>query len=464
MWTILGAVGGLIVAAAAAIAPLFLCLRGGEFLVNRLGVIRPLRLALIPLKNLGRNRIRTAFTYLATFILVAVVTLVWSALYVLDHFMEAKASDIKLVVSERWQAVSKLPWSYVRPLSEGAAVSASDVRPQDSMSWQFYLGTVDPKKQDRDSVAFFIALDPDKAPTLMDKVFDDVPQQSGQMAGQKLSKSKEFLAAVEEMKKDPKRVIMGPHLLKQLNKKVGERLTITGLSTYADLNLEVEIIGTFPEGRYTDTAIMRSDYLNQAIDMYPKTHGGQKHARANKSLSLMILQVPDMAACQRVIHQIESSTSFRDPAVKCETLSAFAATQLESYRDIIWFMRWILAPAVLINIGVIMANSISISMRERRSEIAVLKVLGYRPAQIFVLLLGEAALLGGLAGLVSAVAIYEGVNWLLNTANTVLPIYIPATALWWGPVIGLVTALAGSVSSVSNAVRLHTAAVFARVT
>jgi putative ABC transport system permease protein len=463
MWIILGSVGGLIVAAAAAIAPLFLFLRGGEFLVNHLGVVRPLRLVLIPLKNLGRNRIRTAFTYLATFVLVAVVTLVWSALYVLDTFMAAKASDIKLIVSERWQAVSKLPWSYVRPLSDGAAQSASDVRPQDSMSWQFYLGTIDPKKQDRDSMVVFIALDPDKA-YLMDKVFDDVPQQSGQMAGQKLSQSKDFLAAVLEMKKDPRRVIMGPHLLQQLNKKVGERLTVTGLSTYADLNLEVEIVGTFPEGRYTDSAIMRADYLNQTIDMYPKTHGGQKHARANKSLSLMILQVPDMAACQRVIHQIESSTMFRDPAVKCETLSAFAATQLESYRDIIWFMRWVLAPAVLINIGVIMANSISISMRERRGEIAVLKVLGYRPVQIFVLLLGEAALLGGLAGLVSSVAIYEGVNRLLNTANTVLPIYIPASALWWGPVVGIVTALAGSVSSVSNAVRLHTAAVFARVT
>src|SRR5262249_136329 len=166
------------------------------FLVNRLGVIRPLRLVLIPLKNLGRNRIRTAFTYLATFILVAVVTLVWSALYVLDHFMEAKASDIKLVVSERWQAVSKLPWAYSRPLCEGAAVSASDVRPQDSMTWQFYLGTIDPKKQDRDSMLFFIGLDPAKA-YLMDKVFDDVPQQSGQMAGQKLSQSKDFLAAVD---------------------------------------------------------------------------------------------------------------------------------------------------------------------------------------------------------------------------------------------------------------------------
>jgi putative ABC transport system permease protein len=463
MWTILGVVGGLIAAAAVAIGALFVFLRGGEFLINHLAVARPLRLVIIPLKNLGRNRIRTTFTYLATFVLVAVVTLVWSALYVLDHFMTEKASDIKLIVSERWQAVSKLPWSYVRPLSDGAAVSASDIRPQDSMTWQFYLGTTDPKKQDRDSMAIFIALDPDKA-YLMDKVLDDVPQQSGHLAGQKLSQSKEFLAAVEEMKKDPRRVIIGPHLLKQLNKKVGERLTIAGLSTYADLNLEVEIVGSFPEGRYSETAIMRSDYLNQAIDMYPKTHGGQKHQRANKSLSLMILQVPDTAACQRVIHQIESSTQFRDPAVKCETLNAFAATQLESYRDIIWWMRWVVAPAVLINIGVIMANSISISMRERRGEIAVLKVLGYRPAQIFVLLLGEAVLLSGLASLVSTLALYEGVNWLLDTSKTVLPIYIPAAALWWGPAVGIVTALAGSVFSVWSAVRLQTAAVFARVT
>ena len=44
--------------------------------------------------------------------------------------------------------------------------------------------------------------------------------------------------------------------------------------------------------------------------------------------------------------------------------------------------------------ALVIANAISISVRERRTEMAVLKVLGFRPGQILVLVLGEALLIG----------------------------------------------------------------------
>jgi putative ABC transport system permease protein len=113
--------------------------------------------------------------------------------------------------------------------------------------------------------------------------------------------------------------------------------------------------------------------------------------------------------------------------------------------------------------GLITANSISISVRQRQTEIAVLKVLGYRPLLILILLLGEAMLLGALGGLLSAGLVYESVNRLLDNADSIIPLYIPETAFVWGPAVGMVTALAGSLVPVWNGCKIRVSTVFTRV-
>ena len=71
-------------------------------------------------------------------------------------------------------------------------------------------------------------------------------------------------------------------------------------------------------------------------------------------------------------------------------------------------MRWFLAPACIIVLALVLANAISISVRERRTELAVMKVLGFRPRQIVLLVLGESVLLGLLSGLASAAGDVRG--------------------------------------------------------
>src|SRR5262249_46472548 len=153
----------------------------------------------------------------------------------------------------------------------------------------------------------------------------------------------EFLAALDRMEKNKRGVILGRKQLETLHKRVGERMKVTGVN-YRDIDLDVEIVGSFPEGRYNDMAIMNRDYLNDTLDAYPRSHGGLQHVRADRSLDLVVIQVSDMDLYKRVTEQIESSPSFDNPAVKCETLSAYAVTQLDSYRDILWGMRWLLSP------------------------------------------------------------------------------------------------------------------------
>ena len=61
-------------------------------------------------------------------------------------------------------------------------------------------------------------------------------------------------------------------------------------------------------------------------------------------------------------------------------------------------MRWLLVPSLLVTISLVIANAISISVRERRVEMAVLKVLGFSPNQILLLVLSEALLIGCMSG------------------------------------------------------------------
>jgi putative ABC transport system permease protein len=170
----------------------------------------------------------------------------------------------------------------------------------------------------------------------------------------------------------------------------------------------------------------------------------------------------------RVADQIMSSPFYSMPAVKVETESSGVAAFLESYRDLIWGMRWLLSPAILVTLSLIIANAISISVRERRLEMAVLKVLGFLPNHIMLLVLSEAVLVGSLAGLASAAATYYVVNDVMGGLKFPIAFFpafnIPLAAVGWGAMIGLGTSLAGSVIPAWSARSVKVSDVFAKVT
>ena len=189
---------------------------------------------------------------------------------------------------------------------------------------------------------------------------------------------------------------------------------MSGFSTWKDLDFDFEIVGVFPPGRYDGLAAINRDYYNAALDAYPPAHAGRQHPMADRSLSLVLVKVDDMQAYNRVAEQITTSPYYHNPQVKCETESSGIGSFLDAYRDLLWGMRWLLAPACLGTLALVLANAISISVRERRTEMAVLKVLGFRPGQILLLVMGEAVLLGLLAGFASAALTYMIINWCFH--------------------------------------------------
>src|SRR5207247_2074852 len=150
-------------------------------------------------------------------------------------------------------------------------------------------------------------------------------------------------------------------------------------------------------------AVMNQQYLLDALEDYKKKKLAP-HPMDQKSLNLVWLRVPDSRELEEVTTAIETSSLFSSPAVKCERASSGIASFLDAYKDLLWGMRWLLTPVILITLALVISNAISISVRERRTEMAVLKVLGFTPNMVLCMVLGEAMLVGCLSGTVASVA------------------------------------------------------------
>ncbi|HEX4131410.1 MAG TPA: ABC transporter permease [Pirellulales bacterium] len=407
------------------------------------------------LKNLRRNLLRTVLTALGTVVLVFVVTLVWSVLSFLDDVTSEKSTNLKAIVTERWQIPSQMPFAYAATLADGAARKSGDVHPIDSMTWQFFGGTLDPKSRTRENLVFAIAMQPRKMITMMDEL--------DRLTGDDAAEMERILRLMESNRRG---IVIGRERLAAIDKRVGERIVLHGLN-YKDINLEFDIVGTFSVPRYDQTAVMNREYLNEALDEYARTHRGEKHPMVQKTLNLVWVRVPDQQSYSRVAEQIMSSPYYSMPAVKVETESSGVSAFLESYRDLIWGMRWLLSPAILVTLSLIISNAISISVRERRLEMAVLKVLGFLPRHIMLLVLGEAVLVGTLAGLASATGTYYVVNDCLGGLKFPIAFFpaffIPRAAIGWGLTIGLTTSLLGSIVPAWGARTVRVSDVFAKV-
>ncbi len=415
------------------------------------------RLFLLGIKNLRRHIVRTSLTALATMVLVLMITMIWTIVYFIDLATTEKAKDFKLIITERWQIPSQLPMThgdYLNPRSSSylEKLRGPDgnplYRPTDFMTWSFYGGTMDPAKRSIENLVFFFAMDPDAIIPMMDDLENLDP------------------TLVEKLKSTPNGCLLGSEKLAQINKRVGERFKLTSIN-YKDIDLDFEVVGVLPDGRYNSSAVMNISYFNNAFERY-RREKGVAHPLDMKRLNLIWLRVPDRETFDKVGGLIETAPQFGDRPVKVESASSGISSFLDAYKDLLWGMKYLLVPAILVIMTLVTANAISITVRERRTEMAVMKVLGFRPNQILQLILGEALFVGTLSGLVAAAGAFLFFNLRFGGIPfriAFFPVFrIPEEAILWGLAMGAGTAFAGSILPAWTAREVKVSEVFSKVT
>jgi len=413
------------------------------------------KMVLLAVKNLRRNLLRTLLTSMAIMVLVVMVTLIWTVIYFLDQTMEEKSADFKLIVMERWKVPSQMPSThadYLNPASPKCLPELKELglKPKDFMTWSFYGGTTDgttdPAKMSMDNIVFCFAMDPQAIRPMMDDLEDFDP------------------ALVKKMAANRKGCLIGLDKLRVLNKRVGETFKLTSFN-YKGIDLDFEIVGLLPPGRYDKSAIMNDSYFSEALDKYARDNK-VRHPLDQMRLNLIWLRVRDQATFNKVGKVVEESPYFGDRPVKCETGSSAIGSFLAAFRDIIAWFKYLMVPAILISMALVVANAISISVRERRAELAVLKVLGFRPNQILYLVLGESLLVGTISGLLAATFTYTVFNAIGGLPFQVVffpSFMIPGVAFFWGTAMGATTAFLGSFLPAWTARSVKVSEVFSKV-
>jgi putative ABC transport system permease protein len=459
------------------LVPFFLILGGSE-LVARFGswvaeatgafgfagraaavVLGAPKFAVMIFKNLRRSLVRTSLTYLATFAGVIVVAMIWSVLAFLDNVMAEKAKDVKVIVSEKFQIPSQMPPSYEAGLAAeatGLPPGAAADRNKDLMTWTFVGGATDPDNRTFESMVFFFALDPDAMLTMMDDLDENTIGHADRTR---------LAGYARAMKSNIQAVVVGEDRLKSIKKQVGDRIKIYSFN-YKDIDFEMEIIGTFPRGRYDLSAAMNMDYFRRSMDAYERSHG-QRHPLADKSMNYFWARFPDKNGYEQYAERIDRPGRFASPAVKAELGSAAIASFLDAYKGILWGMRALMAPLIVGVIVLVVAIANSIGVRERQKEMAIMKVLGFAPWQILILILGEAILVGTLSGALATTSAWVVINKVMG--GFALPIAffgkfkVADAALWWGPTVGGIAAAVGSFLPAWSARKVKVTEVFSRI-
>jgi putative ABC transport system permease protein len=417
------------------------------------------KFAVMIFKNLRRSLVRTSLTYLATFAGVIVVAMIWSVLAFLDGVMAEKSKDVKVIVTERFQVPSQMPPSYEAGLAAEATGLSPDHaadRKKDLMSWTFVGAATDLNNRTLENILFFFATEPDSVLSMMDGMDENT---IGHADRQRME------GYVREMKSNLRGVLLGHDRLAGINKKIGDRIKVYSFN-YKDIEFEVEIIGELPRGQYDMNAIMNREYFLRTLDDYERKNG-QRHPMAEKSLNLFWARFPDKEGYEQYAERISQPGRFSSPAVKAEMFGAAVSSFLDAYKDILGGMRMLMAPMILGVIVLIVAISNSIGVRERQKEMAIMKVLGFAPWQLLVLVLGEAVLVGALSGAIATTAAWAWVNQVMG--GVALPIgffgkfKVADAALWWGPTVGALAAAVGSFLPAWSARKVKVTEVFSRI-
>ncbi len=121
-----------------------------------------------------------------------------------------------------------------------------------------------------------------------------------------------------------------------------------------------------------------------------------------------VVELEDPSRAGTVAGAIDALFANSDAATKTETEAAFRADFLSMVGNLALLFNSI-GMAVIFTILLVTANTMSMAVRERRTEVAVLKTLGFSSAHVMGLVLAESvaiAALGGALGLgLSAVLI-----------------------------------------------------------
>ena len=224
--------------------------------------------------------------------------------------------------------------------------------------------------------------------------------------------------------------------------EIGDRLPIQG--TFYPFDLDLQLCGVFDSPQYTDSLWFHWKYLDEGLQQMNSFGSGNSGTIFAKADSAGMM--PDIIAA------VDAKTASSQNPTRTQTEAAFAQMFTDMMGNVQAFIRNV-GLAVVFSLLLVAANAMAMSMRERTTEVAVLKAIGFPRSRILRMVLGEScliALLGGLLGIVLGCLVLEG----LHSINTqFFPLGVAEMVGLWLPTMMALAAGIGLVGGLVPAIR-----------
>ena len=373
---------------------------------------------IIILAALNRKRWRTGLTISSLVIAFLLFGLLRSVAVVFTEDIELSGDD-RLVVASKYSIIDSMPISYLQRIK---SIENVDIVAHQDWFGGTYI----------DRANFF-----PKWP-VPPKDFLDIYQEFNISSEQKEA----FIATKTGM-------IAGKKLAERFNWKIGDRIPVIGdiyfMSNGSNL-WEFDLVGIFTDidnPGNEEQVFMNYQYFDEARESYTKGTVGN-----------FIVKLDSKDAGPRVAQEIDAMFANSMDETKTYTEKAYQQMFASQIGDIGLIMNSILA-AVFFTILLVTGNTMSQSIRERTSELAVFKTIGFSDITMLILVLIESmvlCLIGAILGLGITALLMPGLSELISVSLG--EISLDSSVIISGIGIAIVTAFISGFPPALGAMRL----------
>lgn len=316
-------------------------------------------------RNLRRNKVRTVLTIGSIAISLCLMMIMLSFLSVNSEVSDSLKGSNRIIAMSSQGFTTSVPIRFVNDVAQLDGVMAAS-----PFSW--YGGKY--KEEVMPFAQFGIY------PDVIFKIWDEL----------EISEAEKKAFA-----EDPSACVIGYKMASERGIKIGDPMPLKGTIYPFDLNLTVRGIYKCPPDRDGRMLIFNWNLLEEGLKA---EYQGRQAGNAGTVFAKIKPGVDPATLCRK----IDAMTINSDTPTRTQTEDAFVAQFAELWGD----MRTMISAvglSVVVSLCFVSGNAMAMAMRERTTEIAVLKAIGFTNGKILGMVLTESVIVGLMGGLVGAI-------------------------------------------------------------
>lgn len=243
--------------------------------------------------------------------------------------------------------------------------------------------------------------------------------------------------------------IIGRLLAEDRHLKVGDVVPLKGDIYPFDLRLTVSGIYDGPSNRDRRMLVFHWEYLDDGLKR-------DSAGRMSGIAGVIVIKTKTADDMVKVSKAIDDEYRNSDVPTRTQTEEAFTKMFAEMWGDMRGLIRDV-GLAVIFSLLCVAGNAMAMAMRERTTEVAVLKAIGFSKPLVIGLVLTEAtfvALLGGIVGALGSKLLFDLHDFSKYTAGFLPFFFIPWTTAFLGLGVAMAIGLASGVIPAVRAAQL----------